>query len=103
MSRRSFSSPCFRTIIALKKAAKGLAAGVKKMFLWGAAGRDSNLAVILREIVGQCSELAYDVVFCRIATGWNRDDCGLERVHLDILSRNRNAYAFSWNNEEICG
>ena len=103
MSRCSFFSPCLRAIITLKKTAKGLAAGVKKMFLWGAAGRDSNLAVILREIVGQSSELAYDVVFCWIATGWNRDDCGLERVHLDIFPRNRNAYALSWNNEEICG
>ena len=103
MSRCSFFSPCLRAIITLNKTAKGLAAGVKKMFLWGAAGRDSNLAVILREIVGQSSELAYDVVFCRVVTVRNRDDCCLDRVHLDIFSGNRDRYAFPWKDEEICG
>ena len=45
-------------------------------------------------IVGQCSELAYDVVFCWIATGWNREDYSLERVHLDVLSMNRSNDVF---------
>ena len=51
-------------------------------------GWGSNLSVILQVIVGQCSELAYDVVSYRIVTGWNRDDYSLERVHLDVLSMN---------------
>lgn len=95
-------SPCIHTVIARKKTASGLTADMKKVVLRGATGRDFNLAVILREIVGKSSELAYNVVFCRVVTVRNGDDCGLVRVHLDIFSRNRDVYTFPWNNEEIC-
>ncbi|MGD9819708.1 MAG: hypothetical protein AB7V04_13575 [Desulfomonilaceae bacterium] len=74
-----------------------------KLFLWGTVGWGSNLAVFLRERVDKGHEFSNNVVFCRVATGWNRDDSGLERVHLDVFSRYRNADAFSWNDEEIWG
>jgi hypothetical protein len=52
-------------------------------------------------IVGQCSELAYNVVLCRIVTGWNRENYGLERVHLDVLAMDRGEYEFPWKYVEI--
>ena len=94
---------CFPAINACKNAFERTDRCGEKLLLRRTVGWGSNLSVILRVIVGQCSELAYDVVFFWIVTDWNREDYGLERVHLDVLAMNRSNEVFPRNYGEIMG